>query len=192
MAFNWRQNVPLLVGLAIPVLMVVAIFATIYTPRLLAKPNVNFVYAVGNYPIYDDYSKSPAERHLYQVSNDTVTMNTSTLDTKEATPYDPYYVRQSAPTFYRYDVTKRQGQELSWEDVQKIHIDKNDTSADGWHVEQGNRNGSIFDLFGSSSTANDWFLVGHNASLQLDLPNVNRDEPYYYGDQGFHFIGWIK
>ena len=45
---NFRKHLSLIVGLALPVLMILAVAASIYVPRWFAQPATNFVYSVQN------------------------------------------------------------------------------------------------------------------------------------------------
>ncbi len=44
---DYKKNIPLIVGIAIPLVMIILVGASIYIPRLYVKPQTNFLYQTG-------------------------------------------------------------------------------------------------------------------------------------------------
>jgi hypothetical protein len=65
---NIRKNFTLVIGIALPILMVIFVAASIYIPRLLNHPKINFVYSVT-----DRYAYPPSPQgikyYLYDVQS---------------------------------------------------------------------------------------------------------------------------
>ena len=51
-----KNNVPLIVALSIPVLMIALIAVSIYLPAMFVKPTTNFIYSMGDYCSQNKYS----------------------------------------------------------------------------------------------------------------------------------------
>jgi hypothetical protein len=183
-----KKNLPLVIGLAIPLLMIVFVAVSIYVPSLFAKPEYSFVYAVkDNYDMYGDN---------YSVENGTIV--------KKNVPYptstDPYYDRYPAPKvpetksyLFMFDINTKTAKELSFEDAKKLSLIETKNSPDGYELEQGSTDNGVFEIFGGYSASPDWFLRkgAMNKRITLQFP-PSTDTRYYYYNSNFQFLGWIK
>ncbi len=173
---NWvnKKNIPLIIALCIPVLMIVVLALAIYLPGLGKKPAHNFIYLTGdNYYSYDQSKYSVANGYL--VENPSAT----------TTPPTYYKPVTSETRIFLYDVGANSASEITFSQASKYRLDPSQTSEDGYKVERGNSNGDF--LFGSgSSDYNNWFIKGHNRSTKL---NLKLNSTNYYSMQ---FLGWIE
>lgn len=162
--FN-RKNVPLIVAVAIPILMIIFVAASIYLPGLFMNPKYNFLYLSG-----DNYSTR------YYIKDDKL------LKQEQDVLY--LSIRETKIYFYHTELSK--SEEISFEEAQKFKLNSNNLSPDGYSVVPGSSSGGIFPLFFySGDDYNSVYLKGNNASKKL---NINTVGNYY---SGFTFLGWV-
>ena len=171
---NPKKDISLIIGIAIPILMIVLVAASIYLPSLFSPPpRFNFLYVTD-----DGYYQG----QQYVVERGTLV--------KQGVIYPERYTPRAARLFV-HDVVKNESKEISFEDAQRLHLDPSGKSPDGFEVVYGSREDGIFPLFFFTSTDyNTIYMKGHNASRKLDLPSKTA-EGYYYNSR-FRFLGWIK
>lgn len=168
-----EKNISLIIGIAIPILMIVFVAASIYLPGLFSPPpKFNFVYVTG-----DDYYQG----RQYVVENGRLT--------KREVKYPERYTPGLARLFV-HDVSKNESKEISFEDAQKLSLDPNAKSPDGFEVVHGSWDEGIFSLFFGREDYDTVYLKGHNTSKKLNLSSIDTGRYYYYNR--FRFLGWIK
>lgn len=161
-----RKNIALLLGFALPLLMIAVVAAILYIPGKLHKPTYNFLYTSG-----DNY-----------YSNESYVVRNGKLMKISGTNYvDPE--RAAVAQLYIHDVTTNKSKPISYEEAQLISLDSNEESPDGYTVRDGNEGRSYFPFFGGPYT-NDVFLTGHNSSRKLAVRKINNYD-------SVSFIGWI-
>ena len=166
-----KDNISLIIGVAIPILMITLVVASIYLPAIFSpQPQFNFLYMTGN-----DYHKGKQ----YVVENGMLVER----ERKIPDHYTPRIAR-----FFIHNVATNESKEISFKETQKLSLDSNLKSPDDWKVVYGNRDYSIFSLFSGRRDYNSMYLKGHNTNkkLNLQLPSDNR----YY--RRFRFLGWIR
>lgn len=165
---QFKKNISLVIGISIPLLMIIFVGLSIYLPGIFIKPKTNFIYYVGDSYYSNSYSVSSS--HLVEIpSNYTGNLKTFPQTNK----------------IYLYNVQKEDNTELSYSEAQKLFLDSNVTSPDGFEVKAGG-SGGFFPFFGSYDGYYQKYLVGHNVSKKLKLLSGNQ-----YGNT-FHFLGWVK
>jgi len=164
-----KKNIPLIVALSIPVLMVAVITVSIYVPTLFIKPQFDFIYSTGeNYCYINRYS----------VVNQKVAQNQG----KKNNETD--YCRNSPdPRLFYFDVESFTSNEIQLSEAQKYSLDNRLKSPDGFEVAHGNHSFDLF-FFGGSSY-NDKYLKKGAFSRKIATM-----KPYYY--YNFKFLGWVK
>lgn len=171
-----KKNISLLIGLAIPILMILFVAGSIYLPGLFIKPTFDFLYVTGEGYNYDK---------KYWIDQ-------STLKTVETTPQEPLdypYPPSKVSKLFLYDVDKNESREISFESAKSFTIDANAVSKDGFEIVRGGYDDGIFPLFfGGSSDYNARYLKGHGVSKKLNIPGM---KAYDYYDYNFRFLGWI-
>jgi hypothetical protein len=172
-----KKNIPLIVGLAIPVIMVIVVAATIYLPRLANKPQYDFLYQTGG----DYYTQSQ-----YVVENGKlIKLDIPDEELEKVPPYER--ARTKNVTLYRYDVQTNTNQALSLAEAEVLKLDPNNESPDGFSLTRGSYGGDIFALFGGGSQR-EWYLKSDKTSFEIDLKNTS-DE--YWFNNGGTLLGWI-
>ena len=171
---NPKKNVSLIVGIAIPILMIVLVAISIYVPALFAPaPRINFLYVTG-----DDYYQG----QQYVVENGTLV--------KREVKYPKHYTPGVA-RFFLHNTSANEDKELSFEEAQKPKLDTNVKSTDGYEVVYGNTDGGVFPFFFSGGfDYSAMYLKGHNTSKKLNLQSS--DDGRYYYNRNRRFLGWIR
>ena len=170
-----QKNISLIIGLSIPILMVVLVAASIYLPGMFAPaPKVNFLYVSG-----DDYWQGRA----YGVENNQLIIK----EVKHPDNYVPKTVH-----LYIHDVSANVSKEITFESAQKLNLNSNTQSPDGYKMVYGSREDGFFPFFYSSGRDyNAMYLQGHSANRKLALETNADGRNYYYSDR-VRFLGWIQ
>lgn len=168
-----KENIPLLLGLFIPVVLIFFVGVSIYVPTLLTQPKYNFIYvAGGDYYLLDGFA----------VQNNKVI--------KRDINYPPNYSTQRPPIepkLFLCNVRTNTSTEVSFEEAQKLRLSSDPMSPDGFEVSSGSDNYSIFSLLTSrSSIYGEKYIRGHGISKRL---NLRTEEAVWY--HNFRFMGWV-
>ena len=201
-----KQNIPLYVGLALPVIMIILVTLAIYLPRVLssAVPQYDFLYMVNtNYSGCSSYGVQMG--HVVKFENQTeqcknwkvVDGSVPAPDTKPAvtgtTPVPvavaPYNMQPDVVQFFRHNVKTNITTEISFTEATQLNLLSSALSPDGFEVKQRGGSAGIFgDVFGGGSYADyqNRYMVGHGQSVKLDLHKS--PDGMYYEPQ---FLGWV-
>jgi hypothetical protein len=170
-----KQKLPLVIAISLPIIMIVIVAISMHIPRIAAKPQHNFVYAIGEDMAY----------RYYSVQNGMITQTDHTPPYYQTHPADMKYPE---PKLYLYDVSKDTSTALSLADAQRLRLDSNAKSPDGFEIVRGGGDGGIFGLFfGSPGDYNSQYIRGHGYSKKLN-PTLE-SQNYYYS---FRVVGWVK
>lgn len=165
-----KKNFSLILGITIPIVMVVAVAASVYLPGMFTKPTYNFAYALGG----DVYGKQKF-----------VVQDGRVVEREVKPPIVPEYYPQTEEKLYFYDVKTDESRTMSVEEAQKLHLNADIKSRDGFEVTTGGNGG--FSFFGASQDYNARYLKGNGVSKKL---KINLDQRGYMG--GFRFLGWVE
>lgn len=167
-----KRNIHLIVGLAIPLLMIVFVAVSIYLPGFFIQPKIDFLYVTG-----EDYYGSH-----YSVQNEKLV--------KTITNYSEAYAPSIPPReskLYLYDIVKNESRQVSFDEVQQFVLNSNNKSPDGFEIVNGSKNIGFFPFFfGSEQDYNTKYIKGRGVSKKL---NTQLSGDYY---NNFRFLGWIK
>ncbi len=193
-----KENLPIIIGLSIPVVMVLVIAGVIYGQQIFSSvpaPTQNFVYALGNnvvgvslYPYAASVPSEPCATEYYRVASGTLKKFPTDPKERSMAYCKDVSLIQTEPSFFLYDVATKQNTQLTFEEVSKLTIDNVIKSKDGYEYTQNidRRNSGIFDLFGGGNydyTARYLKNGSHYEKVSLQFPSG-----YSYGDV---FLGWI-
>ena len=175
-----KANLPLIIGLSIPVIMVAILAAVIYIPKAYIQPEHDFIYAVGDYPIYTD----PARNIQIEY-----TVSGGKLLAKE-TPYihenKPYNTND--PEFFRYSVTEKTNTPLAKETVQQLALDPSSKSPDGFELGYARSQDNIFESMFGGRDYSQRVLKKDSVAVGIELL-PNRSNTYY--DRQINLVGWV-
>ena len=164
-----KKNIPLIIGLSIPILMILFVAGSIYLPGLFVHPKFNFLYSAGG----DYYSN-----HRYSVRNGELIEN--------EVEYPKYYTQRDEPKLFIHDVIKNESTRISFEEAQHLSLNSNTNSPDGFEIYCGRGSSGFFLIFFDSyQDCSSRFIKGHNTSKKL---NVQLQGGSYYN---FQFLGWM-
>lgn len=172
-----NNNISLIIGISIPILMIVFVGVSIYLPAMLTHPKCSFLYGTGS-----DYY----QLNSYDVQNGKLLKNEVQYPATYNLP-NPAPSQGAPAKLYVHDVEKNVSQEISLEDAQKLNLSSANISPDGFEFFSGSHDYSIFSLFFSRD---DYYgakyIRGHGISKRL---NLQKESEYWYHD--VHFLGWI-
>ncbi len=171
-----KKNLPLIIALCIPILMILLVAGFIYLPSLGNKPKYNFLYMTGN-------SYSYLGGNQYIVSGGHLTYNPPPPPNNGDLVIKP---DNSLPHFYLYNVAQNTATEVFFGQARNYTLDSSNTSPDGYVVVRGNYSGGDLFFGGGGGDYNSWFIKGHNRSRKLNLKLTGSD---YYN---FQFLGWTQ
>ncbi len=163
-----HKNWSLIVGIAVPILMILFVAVAIYLPGLFNKPSFDFIFATNNY-----YQSS------YTVTGGKV-IKLPPPATEKSSPYIAPPITE-AKLFY-YDIKSNKVSEITLEQANKYSLDTNVESADGYEVTNGSYGGDFFPFGGSRDYG--VYIKGHGFARKLNIGNGS-----YYD---FKFLGWVK
>jgi hypothetical protein len=168
---DFRKHMTLIIGIAIPILMIVFVALSIYLPALFASPpTFNFLYTT---------SETYRYASEYTVSNGKLTRIPRRIATTES------YVTGD-PLFYLFDVAKGESTELTFAEASKLMLDPNPVSPDGYEVVQGRGHGGFLFSDFDGDDYRSFYLRGHNVSRKIAL---NLGQNSYWN---FRFLGWVS
>ena len=165
-----KGNISLIVGLSIPILMTIFVAGSIYLPRFFAEgPKYDFLYSTGG-----DYYKR------IMIEGERI------VEGEVDRPGIPEYNVKDLKLFF-YDLEKGESKEISIEDSEKLNIDFNKKSPDGFEITCGTEiRGFFIFFFDTGRNCDERWITGKNVSKQL---NIQLSDDYYYDN--FNFIGWV-
>lgn len=171
----WKKNLPLIIGIAIPVAMVLFIAGSIYLSSNAVHPQYDFLYTTRGYD------------NAYVIKNGQLTeWNAATSSDKNAYAPPPPYPYNAAK-LYVYDVRQDKSVPVSFEKARTFTLYAEAMSPDGYIVSRGSSGGGgVFSLFYDGGDYNTWYIKSPKGAKKLD---IQADGSYYYDIQ---FLGWIS
>lgn len=173
-----KSNLILILGLAIPFVVIVLIAIVTLIPKSSIEAKHDFLY------YFRDYKNSYCLRDgIYTVSKNKIKITDNIVQNDPNCKYD---LETDPPKIYRYDVERDTFYQISLEDAQKLNIDNNTISPDGISVRRGDYyNAGIFEIFGG---------VNRNNNRMTITDNKGNAEPIEIGFSNYYdfiFIGWV-
>ena len=179
-----NKNLPLIVGIALPVVFIIIISVVIYLPALFVNPAHNFLYSIST----DYYAYNQGYANTFSVKNNHLVLVPSQQLTRVGDVYKDTAFRADMPPLYEYDLKTDTSHEISFEEASKLTLDPGPSSPDGYQVKYEYNNDGVFELFGSSGTRNSFYIS--KGSSQKRLSGLSGNQSWYEGN--FKLIGWEK
>ena len=132
-----KKNLPLIIGLALPILFIIIIAIVVYLPSNFVNPQHNFIYKEQSYDSY---------RNDVVIVGDKVSLAPTNI-TEKGIVADPYLQVKDYPKIYLYDFSKNASYEISLEEAQKFSVAKGPSSPDGYSIERNYNHRGIFKIF---------------------------------------------
>jgi hypothetical protein len=162
-----KKNLPLIIGLALPIIFIIIIAAVVYWPSNFVNPKHNFVYLDQSYGSY--------LTDIVVVEDKITTVSSGTSD---------MYAKQ--PTIYLYDFSKNASYEITLEEAKQLSVTKGPASPDGYSIGRNNSHSGIFEIFGSYEDNSGYFISSPDGAKRK-LTGIQGE--YYYE---LNVIGWVK
>ncbi len=172
---EFKKNWPVWLAIALPMVMIVFVAASVYLPRMWApKPQYNFLYQSD-----ERYGAAYEYSYTVYVRNGRLTRQGTNCGQDRDVQGKVGQVVCVEPRLYLYDVQTGESRAIELEEAQKLKLDDRTQSPDGFEVKTG---GGYSGPFGGSSEMAA-YLSGHMMSQKLNLGGLN--EVY-----AFQFLGW--
>jgi len=179
---DMKQHIPIIIGITLPIVLVIAVAIAVWIPRLTADPQYDFVY------VYDGTRGPSSECMNYFIDDGELIKQTFDMNderTRAVAGLSSNTVCYSADAqLYRYDVSKQVSKRISVEGAQQLDLDDGRVSSDGYRLVRDVNRGGIFEIFGRSSNLSNWYLQKNSVRISL---NIEHKLPYRRMD----FLGWI-
>lgn len=176
-----KKHLPLIIGIALPIVFIIIISLVIWLPSLSIQPAHNFIYSAEG-PSYGNYGPY---RNSYKVVSGRLT-----LVPHQVQKGVNYEYKADAPTLFLYDVKNNTVHQIEFAEAERYILDPGPSSPDGYIVSYNYNHDGIFELFGSNNSNSGYTISKGNARRPLVGLQSGR---YGYGSlSDFQFIGWIK
>ena len=187
---SWiKENLVLVIGLALPLLLIVLFFVATVIPKMVSTPpQYEVLFSVQGY----GYQNKPDYTVDFKVKNQQLMVKVKKTDSK-----DNYYNSKKLMAYDAKTEVMREiaidasqlsdGAEMLLEETKNMTIDAAMVAPDGYVMENqhyGN-NGLIGGIFGGGGRNNGYRLKKGSVGYKIN----NMQNNYYY-DQ-LHFIGWV-
>ena len=170
-----KNNITLVIGLSIPILMILFVTGSIYLPRLFTTtqpPHYSFLYTIGG-----DYSS----KYYYSVENGRLLQN-PTPKPAESVYNAPIKTVTSEGLLFKHDVTTNVSTQISCEEAQKFTLITAVFSPDGFEIVSPQGGGFPF------SGPYDYMSKYIKKGTYAQKLNLNLGESNYWQ---YNFLGWI-
>jgi hypothetical protein len=177
------KNLPILVGIFLPIVFILIISLVIFLPSLSIKPQYNFLYTGRN----DYYNYDGGYKNNYKVENGKIALDPvpPLTDKNVIQKY-----KGDMAKIYLYDVKNNSSHEISFVEALKLNLDPGPSSPDGYTISYQYGHDGIFELFGSGDNTG-WSIVkGRGKKTLIGLSSGSSYSRWYDGD--LKFIGWVK
>lgn len=173
-----KQHIPIIVGIALPVIFIIAISIYIISARASIQPAHDFVYAMRSQSNYSGYYVESIPNQ-YVVQNNKLTLNKVTVRPDvTATTYNP--------DLFIYDVENDTSRKVTFDEAAALSLDAGPSSPDGYIVRYEYGHNGIFEIFGSDDSSRGYVISKGNGDKKIAIPTADR-----WSDD-MMFIGWIK
>jgi hypothetical protein len=189
---NWiKENLVLVIGLSLPILLIVLFFLATVVPKSLGEPPQHeMLFTTIKY----EYENSPVYLVDFKVVNSQLMAKVKKNDDKARNYNSKKLMAYNAKTETVREITidlakaaEASTDEVVLAETKDLKIDASVISPDGYQLEGSryNNNGLIGGLFGGGS---------HNSGYRIKKGAVaykvqTTQQDYYYSD--FKFIGWV-
>ena len=184
-----KENFVLVIGLALPVLLIVLFFVATVIPKAYnTPPQYEVLFSVVNY----NYQNRPDFDMSFSVKNKQLMVKPKKIEGKDNYNHIKNLMAYDAKTETLREIAIddskfSDGAEMVLEETQAMTIDATTTSPDGYVLEGPNYNGNglVGDLFGGGYRNQGYRLKKGSIGYKIS----NQQGNYYY-DQ-MQFIGWV-
>jgi hypothetical protein len=170
----------MIVGIALPVILILAISIFMLVSRATIAPEHNFVFSKISEPYKNGYY-IPNIPHMYRVTDNKLVVDMAVVPLHAEPNTVIYY-----PDLFMYDVKNDTVRTITLEEAKKLSLDPGPSSIDGYTVGYEYGHNGIFEIFGSNNSNQGHFIMKGGAKKKL---SINADD---YWNNNITFIGWVK
>jgi hypothetical protein len=175
-----KVNIPLLIGIALPIVFIIIISLVLFLPTLGIQPEHDFIYSSEG-----TWSSSYYQfKNVYLVKDDRII-----LASAPPTGSRDESSRQDKPILYKYNVKDNSVHQITYEEAQQYTLDPGPSSSDGYLVKYEYNHDGLFEIFDGGNSDQGYYIEKENAKKRLN----GLSNGYPYSSEGnFKFLGWIK
>lgn len=166
-----KENLPIIIGITLPLALIAVIAAVIFIPASLTEPPETDLIMVDN-------------NYAYGAGHYEVRGNALVLVEDPVPPNDPYYRKGNPPQLYRYDVETDRMTVITEAEAKKLRLDPSPTSPDGFSLDHGGGNGGVFPFFFFDDGNQGLYLRKGAYAQQMSTPAA-------YDMWRYQFLGWV-
>lgn len=208
-----KENLPVIIAIALPVLLILAVAAFAYLPNAGAKPGYNFLYVQNMWPYAYSYQGSECTiyKNYYEIENNhlsrkpfaSATSTPMNMDVnssaygrfpveKVLSPDPASYcsgysrvVRKDAPDVYIYEAATDSARLIPYDEASKLTLVDGVFSPDGYTVGSSYSSSGFLEIFGGDNNYG-IYAMKKNYKVKISIP---QSENYGYGN--FGFLAWV-
>lgn len=181
------SKISLIVGLALPALMVAIIAGLVFLPSKLLDPTVDFIYVAGPYPSYTTRSGDIVTQHDLSIKDGKLTDTTTSYESRDA--YPPIYPQDKSftPRFFIHYTTSNTNEEIPYDKVRTLSLSPDRKSPEGFSLTFGKQSYGVFPFFFDNPSSDDRaYLSADRGSKEITLisdTSINRYD--------LQLVGWV-
>ncbi len=188
-----RQNLPAIIAISLPILLVLVIALLTMLPNLGPKPQYDFLFV--KEPARSHYRESACVVFSYYYDTEAGKLVkkqyiTTVFDKKEvAEPCFGYsqVIQEELPQLYVYKTAQELVLPITFDEATQFETKGEAISPDGYTVSKRMINRGILELFGGNNDG--VFISKKNQHIKIEIGDSQ--DSYYY-DNNFNFITWIS
>ena len=163
-----KNNLSLIFGLSIPLLMILFVGLSVYLPRLLAPPpQYDFLYYISDSFYATD---SPESRYI---------VKKGTIEFIDNNPSENF---EDISMIFRHDVSENKSYEITYDEAKLLELIPSYESPDGYELVNSWGNDIMYFDMGYDEL----FIKGHGVNTEMDFYGTN----IYYSQ--LNFLAWIN
>lgn len=188
-----RQNLPAIIAISLPVLLVIVIGLLSILPSFGPKPAYDFIFARDLSSYHSSGSACTTYKNYYVIDNGVLTESPyqiSVFDSqKTAEPCYGYssIIAKDAPDLFVYKTATDTVSPISLEEASKLRAISGNLSPDGYSVSKRMMDRGIFELFGGANDSG-VYISQKNRYIRTSIDPANNGSYY---DNDFNLITWI-
>jgi len=188
-----RQNLPAIIAISLPVLLVLVIALLTMLPNLGPKPKYDFLFVKEPTRSHYEASACVVYSHYYDTEDGKLVKKpyvVTVFDKKEVA--EPCYgysqiKQEEVPELYVYRTMHETIYPITFEQANAFQTQGETVSPDGYTVTKRMISRGILELFGGSNDG--VFMSKKNQHIKI---NIGDPEVSSYYDNDFNFITWIN
>lgn len=183
------SKISLIIGLALPALMVAGIAALVFLPNASLKPTTDFIYVVGPYPSYTTRTENTTTQHEIAITNGKLTHTETNYTENSGLIGNAFYPpnKNTVPRFFMHHTATDTNEEIDIEKIRALQLSSDRKSPDGFSLTFGKQSYGVFPFFfDNNSDREHAYLSTDHGSKEITL--VSDTSITYYE---FQLVGWV-